>query len=92
MFFWICSDLLYYHMDDMDAIIDAVKARGSLTRSEFDRVVLAAVKGRPMSPEEISLLFRVFDQNKDAVLELSELVRMEELQDQLQDQLSYHTS
>jgi magnesium transporter len=85
-------DLLYYHMDDIDSIIDAVKAKGILNRSEFDRVVRAAVKGRPMSQGEIALLFRVFDQNQDALVELSELVRMEELHDELNDNLAHHTS
>lgn len=85
-------DLLYYHMDDIDSIIDAVKAEGILNRSEFDRVVRAAVKGRPMSQGEITLLFRVFDQNRDALVELSELVRMEELHDELNDNLAHHTS
>lgn len=85
-------DLLFYHMDDLDAIIDAVKAKGSLTKSEFKKIVDAAVKGRPMSPEEVALLFRVLDSNKDAVLELSELVRMEELSDHLSEQLAPHTS
>lgn len=85
-------DLLYYHMDDIDSIIDAVKAEGILNRSEFDRVVRAAVKGRPMSQGEIALLFRVFDQNRNALVELSELVRMEELHDELNDNLAHHTS
>ena len=79
-------------MDDLDAIVDAVKAKGRLTKAEFGPVVRAAVKGRPMSGDEVNLLFRVFDQNKNAVLELSELVRLEELQDQLQDQMEHHTS
>lgn len=70
------SDLLYYHMDDLDAIIDAVKAKGRLTKTEFGEVVRAAVKDKPMSTDEITLLWRVFDQNRDAVLELSELVRL----------------
>jgi hypothetical protein len=85
-------DLLFYHMDDLDSIIDAVKARGRLTKAEFGGVVRAAVKGRPMSADEVALLFRVFDQNRDAVLELSEMVRLEELQDALQDHMEHHTS
>jgi len=85
-------DLLFYHMDDMDSIIQAVKAKGSLTKSEFKKVVATSVKGRPMSPEEVSLLFRVLDQNRNAVLELSELVRMEDMADHLSEQLAHHTS
>lgn len=79
-------------MDDIDAILEAVKTKGTLTKAEFSDVVSQAVKGRPMSQDEITLLFRVFDSNRDAVLELSELVRMEELQDQLDDHLSHHTT
>jgi len=45
-----------------------------------------------MSQGEIALLFRVFDQNRDALVELSELVRMEELHDELNDNLAHHTS
>ena len=33
---------------------------------------------RPPSAEEIGLLWRVFDTNRDGFLELSELVRLEE--------------
>ena len=83
-------DLLSYHMDDVDGIIDAIRARGSVSRREFEDVVAAAVKGKPMSKEEIALLFRVFDTNKDAVLELSELMKLEELQDKLQDDFDHH--
>lgn len=84
-------DLLAYHMDDLDAIIDAVRAKGTLTKREFSHVVGAAVRGKPMSKEEIELLFRVFDANRDAVLELSELMKLEELQDTLiQDQMAHH--
>jgi hypothetical protein len=32
---------------------------------------LQAVKGRPMSLDEINLLYRVFDTNKDGFLEIS---------------------
>ena len=86
-------DLLSYHMDDLDAIIDAVRVKGSLTKREFTDVVTAAVRGKPMSNEEVALLFRVFDANKDAVLELSELMKLEELHDTLwEDQLAHHTS
>lgn len=35
------------------------------------RGVLQAVKGRPMSKDEVSLLYRVFDTNKDGFLEIS---------------------
>ena len=36
---------------------------------------------RPMSQDEIELVYRVFDTNKDGFLELSELLRMEEHMD-----------
>lgn len=78
-------DLLSYHMDDLDAIIEAVRAKGSLTKKEFTDVVSGAVRGKPMSKEEVALLFRVFDANRDAVLELSELMKLEELHDSLGD-------
>ena len=89
-------DLLSYHMDDLDAIIEAVRARGRLSKPDFASVVQAAVKGKPMSKEEVALLFRVFDQNKNAVLELSELMKLEELQEGLaadnEDPIAHHTS
>jgi hypothetical protein len=78
-------DLLSYHMDDLDAIIEAVRAKGSLTKSELTEVVGQAVRGKPMSKEETALLFRVFDANRNAVLELSDLIKLEELQDSLRD-------
>ena len=84
-------DLLSYHMDDLDAIIEAVRAKGSVTKKEFTEVVANAVRGKPMSKEEIALLFRVFDANRDAVLELSELMKLEELHESLiPDQMDHH--
>lgn len=58
-------------MDDLEAVIDAIKSKGSIDKKDFAEIVRGAIKERPMSPDEISLLFRVFDTNKDAVLELS---------------------
>lgn len=34
-------------------------------------MLVQAVKGRPMSIDEVNLLYRVFDTNKDGFLELS---------------------
>jgi hypothetical protein len=76
-------DLLSYHMDDLDSIIEAVRAKGPVNKKEFSTLVTQAVKGKPMSKEEVALLFRVFDANKNAVLELSELMKLEELHDSL---------
>jgi hypothetical protein len=73
-------DLLTYHLDDLDPLIDAVRARGALTKKEFGAVVRATVGGRPpISDDEAALLWRVFDTNKNDLLELSEVVRLEEI-------------
>jgi Ca2+-binding EF-hand superfamily protein len=72
-------------MDDLDSIIEAVRAKGPVNKKEFSALVTQAVKGKPMSKEEVALLFRVFDANKNAVLELSELMKLEELHDSLGD-------
>lgn len=71
-------DLLMFHMDDIDDVVDAVKARGRVSRGEFTSIVRDAVKGRPMSQDEIDLVYRVFDTNRDGFLEMSELLRLED--------------
>ncbi|KAL6767339.1 hypothetical protein ACKKBF_B34875 [Auxenochlorella protothecoides x Auxenochlorella symbiontica] len=74
-------DLLVFHMDDMDDVIQEIKQRGQVTKTEFAQIVRESVQGKPMSTDEINLLYRVFDSNKDGLLELSELLRMEEHMD-----------
>ncbi|PSC69475.1 Magnesium transporter MRS2-4 [Micractinium conductrix] len=75
-------DLLIYHLDDLDDVLDQVKDRArrgvGVTRKEFHHIVKEAVRGKPMSKEEVDLLYRVFDTNKDGFLELTEMVRVEE--------------
>ena len=84
-------DLLTFHLDDIDAIMDAVRHRNALNKKEFAGAVREAVPS--ISSEEIDLLFRVFDQNKDAIIELSEIMRIEELHGRLQESfLEHHTS
>jgi magnesium transporter len=62
--------------------VSGVKARASsgqpVSRREFGAIVQQAVRGRPMSKDEVDLLFRVFDTNKEGLLELSEMVRIED--------------
>lgn len=71
-------DLLFYHLDDLDAIIDAFKAhKGEMTRQKFEHVVREALQGKKISSEEISLLFRVLKRNKEAVLEMTEMIKEE---------------
>lgn len=71
-------DLLFYHMDDLDVILDAVKAQKTpLTEKRFSKIVREALKGKSISPKEIALLYRVIDRNKEAVLEMSEMIKEE---------------
>jgi len=71
-------DLLFYHLDDLDAIIDAFKVhKGEMTRQKFELVVREALQGKKISGEEISLLFRVLKRNKEAVLEMTEMIKEE---------------
>jgi hypothetical protein len=89
-------DLLYFHMDYLEEVLEAVREHvgvtGTVSRKEFGKVVRGALKGRsPMTPEEEELLWRVFDQNRSGFLELSEMVRLE---DQVTDltNLEHHVS
>lgn len=82
-------DLLMFHLDDLDAILEAVKEKTQegrllLDRKEFAEVVQSAVRGRPMSSDEVKLLHRVFDKNSDGFVEVTELVRLEEHLDDLE--------
>ena len=72
-------DLLSFHVDDLESIVDCIKAKGGVSQNEFKDIVRSSIKSsRPPSQEEIGLLWRVFDTNRDGFLELSELVRLEE--------------
>jgi magnesium transporter len=75
-------DLLIFHLDDLDDIMDTVKERARsgtpVSKKEFGTIVQQAVRGKPMSKDEVELLYRVFDTNRDGLLELSEMVRIEE--------------
>ncbi|KAL4424906.1 hypothetical protein ABPG77_002129, partial [Micractinium sp. CCAP 211/92] len=75
-------DLLIYHLDDMDDVMEQVKERAregsAVGKKEFREIVRQAVRGKPMSGEEVDLLYRVFDTNKDGFLELSEMVSIEQ--------------
>lgn len=82
------KDLLAFHLDYIDPIIDAVKDRKASNKKEFTIAVREAVP--TISTEEIDLLFRVFDQNKNGLLELSELMRVEELHGQLEKSFLDH--
>jgi hypothetical protein len=42
-----------------------------VSKKEFKLIVQEAVRGKPMSKDESDLLFRVFDTNKEGLLELS---------------------
>ena len=76
-------DLLIHHLDDLDAISAAVvrtKRDGEsggggdakLGKSDFARAVASA--GVWMLPEEIDLLFRVYDADSSGFLEVSEVI------------------
>ena len=77
-------DLLIHHLDDLDAISAAVvQTRGSgsgsggngdvkLGKKEFAAAVARA--GVWMLPEEIDLLFRVYDADSSGFLEVSEVI------------------
>jgi magnesium transporter len=79
-------DLLLYHLDDMDDILAAAArqaragggeggsgAGGGLSRKAFHSAVRAAVQGRPIAADELDLLFRVYDADRDGFLRAAEL-------------------
>ena len=45
--------------------------------SEFAKVARKTVSERELSPEELRLLYRIFDSDRDGFLELGELHRLE---------------
>ena len=77
-------DLLIHHLDDLDAISAAVvqsKSKGGggggndttkLGKKDFAAAVARA--GVFMLPEEIDLLFRVYDADSSGFLEVSEVI------------------
>ena len=77
-------DLLVFHLDDMPDILAAAarreqlssggggRGRGGLSRRAFHAAVREAVQGRPMSSDELDLLFRVYDADKDGFIRAAE--------------------
>ena len=77
-------ELLVFHLDEMDDVLAAVRVAATadtpLTRDAFHAVVKAAfsrggagIGGRPMADDELDLLFRVFDSDRDGFLRAGEL-------------------
>lgn len=48
---------------------------GAITQHEFARLVQRVVHSHKVDEEEVGLLYRIFDANRDGFLELGELVR-----------------
>lgn len=62
----------------MESVKERARSGKPVSKKEFSGIVQQAVRGKPMSKDEVELLYRVFDTNKDGFLELSEMVRIEE--------------
>ena len=72
-------DLLFYHMDDLDQIIETFKShKGQMSMAKFDELARECFQTKNITKEEISLLYRVLQKNQPAALEMTELVRAEE--------------
>ncbi|KAI8104648.1 hypothetical protein M9434_003201 [Picochlorum sp. BPE23] len=72
-------DLLFYHMDDLDQIIETFKAhKGQMSMKKFEELARECFQTKNITKEEISLLYRVLQKNQPAALEMTELVRAEE--------------
>lgn len=54
--------------DIQDIVLRHLHSKGSLTKAEFERLLFVAV-GRPVDPQELDLIFKVFDKNSDGVLD-----------------------
>lgn len=74
----LCRDLLVFHIDDMEDLIEEIQKRGRVSKAEFKIIVQEAVDGKPMSPDEINLLYRVFENNQSVFMEMSKKVKMEQ--------------
>ena len=75
--------LLAHHIDDLEDIMAAVKDKYSLDRhrgksqklgkEEFAQVVHQTIRKRAVYPEEMDLLYKVFDTDRDGFLSLAEV-------------------
>jgi len=84
-------DLLFYHMDDLDQIIEMFKAQqdGHMSLKKFQNIARECFKGKSISQEEINLLYRVLLKNQYAAVEMTNLMKAEE---RMADALSHHTT
>ncbi|KDD76705.1 hypothetical protein H632_c133p2 [Helicosporidium sp. ATCC 50920] len=77
-------DLLMFHLDDMEDVVQGLRGRGEVSRAEFEVIVASATRGRPFSAGEMELLYRVVRSDRDRFVEMSKRVRMEEGLDDFQ--------
>lgn len=71
-------DLLVFHIDDMEDLVEEIHKRGRVSKSEFRALVQEAVEGKPMSTDEINLLYRVFESNEGVFMEMSKKLRRDQ--------------
>ncbi|CAL8471666.1 g11208 [Coccomyxa elongata] len=84
-------DLLLYHVDDLEDIMAALKHRHDtdlesssetgIDKEEFSTLVRQVIKDREVRRDELDLLYRVFDTNRNGFLELGEVVKHQQHMD-----------
>eukprot|EP00891_Asterochloris_glomerata_P008499 jgi/Astpho2/8499/fgenesh1_pg.00125_%23_12_t len=68
-------DLLVHHADDLDEILAKLRNKSDIGRKSFVKLVREAVKDRIVPDDEVELLYRVFDTNRDGFLSMGEVLR-----------------
>ena len=67
-----------FHIDDMEDLVEEIHKRGRVSKSEFRALVQEAVEGKPMSTDEINLLYRVCESNEGVFMEMSKKLRRDQ--------------
>ncbi|KAK9795558.1 hypothetical protein WJX73_008157 [Symbiochloris irregularis] len=78
--------LLSYHMDDLEDVVEALRRHmhhtahrgdgGAVSQKEFGSLVHRVIRGR-VDPEEVDLLYRIYDRNADGAIWAGELAHAE---------------
>lgn len=66
-------DLLVFHMEDLEEVVDGLRSAKDPSRAQFADIVRTAVRGKPVSDDEIDLLWRVYQRNTQSFLELDDV-------------------
>lgn len=76
----MCSrDILFYRIDDLNDFLAAINSESKeLSKHDFKILVKSTLNEPPITEEEVDLLYRAFDANRDGFLQAGEILKSQD--------------